>query len=869
MSLGGKMKYSKELFVDIDSLVKPHIKVYAHSSDEKEKETLAEHTKLCQNYFYKLIEEKKLEPILLQLEEIYFSEVSEDISKIYRKLFMNSIVFHDMGKCNPIFQELKMHHKQKELIGNPGVGSKHALLSSALYIDYFLDDLIKLKGQDRSFLIYFLMLNSYIISRHHVGFNDFLNYVTSFISGAGRNILEAIEIDEIAAYTKNFTLNNKKMEGVNRVISSVMKSMSKVKSTYIYAYTKCLYSLIVASDYFATTEYYSNVTINDFGNLDRIRDFVKVYEETEINQSIRKYEKTKYGHLQGKDIDNINMLRSELFLDVEKKLECNMDGQIYYLEAPTGSGKSNLAMNISFKLLNKNPQLNKIYYVYPYNTLIDQNIHILEKTFENNEKLLQDIAVINSTYPIKNPKFANGGLEKEGLGGSKQEEDSMEYYKKALLDRQFLNYPMILTTHVSLFNMLFGSNKESAFGFYQLANSVIVLDEIQSYKNTIWTEIITFLSTFSKLLNCKIIIMSATLPNLSLLMNDKFETVHLLAKRDKYFLHPLFQKRVSINYDLLDKKADLNELHKHIQIISINEKKKILVEFINKTTATLFYNNLKIDTELLCPVELITGDDNIADRSRILNKVRGENKEGIILISTQVIEAGVDIDMDIGYKDYSLLDSDEQFMGRIHRSRSVGQGTVYFFASDKVEKIYRNDFRSNKELTLLAPSMRKILEEKDFRSYYLKTFDLLKTMKNESFGESNLDDFFKEGVACLDYKKVSERMRLIDDDKSRISIFLGRKIMINGEEVDGRFCWETYKSLLNNHKMDYSEKKIKLYNIKASMNYFTYQIRKDSNLIYSDLVGDLYYIENGEQYFDDGKLNRDRLKNAGCLFLDI
>ena len=65
-----------------------------------------------------------------------------------------------------------------------------------------------------------------------------------------------------------------------------------------------------------------------------------------------------------------------------------------------------------------------------------------------------------------------------------------------LLNRQFLNYPMILTTHV-LYLILIWRKSENIFGFHQLANSVIIFDEIQSYKNSIWREIIEFLKSLS------------------------------------------------------------------------------------------------------------------------------------------------------------------------------------------------------------------------------------------------------------------------------------------------------------------------------------------------------------------------------------
>ena len=75
---------------------------------------------------------------------------------------------------------------------------------------------------------------------------------------------------------------------------------------------------------------------------------------------------------------------------------------------------------------------------------------------------------------------------------AKRKTDELQYYQEALLNRQFLNYPMILTTHVSLFDTMFWKKKESTFGFHQLANSVLVLDEIQSYRNSIGQRLFCF-----------------------------------------------------------------------------------------------------------------------------------------------------------------------------------------------------------------------------------------------------------------------------------------------------------------------------------------------------------------------------------------
>ena len=280
-------------------------------------------------------------------------------------------------------------------------------------------------------------------------------------------------------------------------------------------------------------------------------EFCRQYYGTEIYHGIRKYEQEKY--LKEKDLrkeENMNIMRTELFLDAEQELKKHMDQNVFFVEAPTGSGKSNLAVNLSFQLMKQNSGIGKIFYVYPFNTLIEQNLESMEKIF-GGSKVMEDIAVVNSMKPIP-------------MDRAKRKNDELQYYQEALLNRQFLNYPMILTTHVSLFDTMFGRRKESTFGFHQLANSVLVLDEIQSYRNSIWTEIILFLKEFASFLNMKIIIMSATLPNLDVLSPELENAVPLIRNREKFYSHPVFKNRVRADYSLMKKEFTMENLLDHV-----------------------------------------------------------------------------------------------------------------------------------------------------------------------------------------------------------------------------------------------------------------------------------------------------------------
>ncbi len=355
----------------------------------------------------------------------------------------------------------------------------------------------------------------------------------------------------------------------------------------------------------------------------------------------------------------------------------------------------------------------------------------------------------------------------------------------------------------------------------------------------------------SKILNIKIIIMSATLPDLSFLLDNSnnLSIINLISNREKYFLNNLFKERVIVNYDLLDKNID--DLFFSIKENSKN--KKILVEFIKKQSAYEFYYRLKEEN---LEVELLTGDDNIVERQRILEKIK--DLDEVILVSTQVIEAGVDIDMDIGYKDISKLDSEEQFMGRINRSCKKS-GLVYFFDLDKGNLIYKNDLRINKDFTLKNPDMREVLINKDFGNYYKLIMEKLKNDFNNRLSEFNLDEFFSNSVSKLNFENIEKRMKLIDKDNYQMSVYLSREIKLpGGETLNGTEIWEEYKSLLRDNNLSYSEKEVKLSNVKSKINYFIYQAKK-SDITYNDRIGEIYFIEEGENYFKDNKVDKEKL----------
>lgn len=648
----------------IETIIKDIERYHAHIVENKEKEIirrelLTEHIECTEKYFEILAKEKQLRKMLERFIEEMFEELSEEGTQFFWEMIKGIPLFHDLGKINPDFQKRAMQNSEiTESNMFSHLGRKHSLLSAIMYIDYYKEELrrrVKAKA-DKEKLRPFIIYHSYVIAQHHSDLKDFQGFITLLKEKAGKDAIDIFLEGKCEAYQKEFRLTNQSLLNLLKTVDNT--DWSKEQNIVLYAYVKLLYSFLVASDYYATTEFMSQMEIRQFGNLDEIEKWMDIYESTDVMKSVRNYQKEQYP----KPIEKIgkkdmNDLRTEILTDAEKVLMENKNSSIFYLEAPTGSGKSNTAMDLSFQLVKNCGNLHKIYYIYPFNTLVEQNMENLRKVFGGSKEILEQITVINSLTPIK--------MSQRQKKAEEETEDTL-YYQRALLDRQFLNYPMIISTHVSLFDVMFGNTKESAFGFHQLMNSVIVLDEIQSYKNGIWGEMIYFLKQFASLLNMKIIIMSATLPNLDILSGSTYKAVELMKNRDKYYSHVCFKNRVKISYELLMSPNIQEDLVRHV-LKKATDGKKVLVEFIKKESASNFFECLKEKDNLPCDVEYMSGEDSIIERSRILHRIK-ESTRGIILVATQVVEAGVDIDMDIGYKNISKLDSEEQFMGRINRS---------------------------------------------------------------------------------------------------------------------------------------------------------------------------------------------------------
>lgn len=210
--------------------------------------------------------------------------------------------------------------------------------------------------------------------------------------------------------------------------------------------------------------------------------------------------------------------------------------------------------------------------------------------------------------------------------------------------------------------------------------------------------------------------------------------------------------------------------------------------------------------------------------------------------------------MEIGFKDISILDSEEQFLGRINRS-CEHKGYAYFFNLSSPRIVYRNDHRIN--MNLLSLEYQKDLETKDFDKFYNECFNKIEEKKSQ-LNENNIENMIDE-LRFLRFDCIYERMKLILEKNYQIYL---PYIIKNGEDViDGRKVWEEYIALIHNKEVKYAEKKIKLSQLYEKMNLFMYNLRKEPKIGINQL-GNIYYIDNGQEYIIDGKFDRVKFENV-------
>ena len=341
------------------------------------------------------------------------------------------------------------------------------------------------------------------------------------------------------------------------------------------------------------------------------------------------------------------------------------------------------------------------------------------------------------------------------------------------------------------------------------------------------------------------------------MLHDKLSGsfISLISHREEFFKNPNFAGRVSFDFKLIDRlqKPENNEKEDYLvnladflfekseqYCLNANGKVKTLIEFITKKTASLFFEIINKDTRSQdYIIYLLSGDILEFRRKQIIKSIKNVDNLKVIVVSTQVIEAGVDIDMDLGFKDSSLIDSDEQLAGRINRNASKDNCIVYIFDCDNAKTIYGKDTRYKVQQTdqEIYDDYRKILIEKQFHSLYEKVFaEKRKRMQTNLHASGQYYQYFIN----FDFWKIHKEFVLIENNDSQqlfipilipIIYFENKQLLQqmdilseDKEFVDGEKVFKTYMSIIKAEYDDFVLKQIDLKQIGAVMSQFSISI---------------------------------------------
>lgn len=741
-----KIQYDKSFF---EALIKDSATYYAHLPKDGKKqspELLSEHSSLTFAYLCKIIQNQSLDACIFKLIEASIPPCISNRQHVHveiQKLFETAIAFHDLGKLNCDFQHRIMKNNRCTDLRTcrHQFGSQHSVLSMYLYLAMSLYAILKDKDQETQMLLYGTAVYfSYNIIQHHS------SMLLEAQNGVIWNDDRLFELSPYLILLNGYDFTDDFIQLFHEVLkntSFVSDGVFDQMNTYftkdtdpfaLYALMRLHYSLLTSSDYLATAHYMNNWedTMSDFGTITE-----NLRQEIVQNASTYKYNLGIYESLQKRDVPNpselteksnanLNLLRKSIAIEVIDRVRQNMDKNLFYIESPTGGGKTNVSILAAAELL-KDKSLKKIFYVFPFTTLITQTYETLKSTLglDNDE-----ITELHS----KSIRFSDRKSKGTHIYGEHDGDKDDEYI--SYIDGLFVNYPVTLLSHVRFFSYLTTNKKEFNYVFSRLANSIVVLDEIQSYNPTIWDTIAFFIKEYASYFNMKFIVMSATLPKIGEIVGDAGFT-YLIDDKNNYFLNPNFCERVSIDYSLLSlpipkSQSEHEEYLSRLHDVILEESKKYsdsntfspgsvytIIEFIYKRSASEFYALFSNDV-FFDEIFLLSGTILEPRRKEIISKLKAEEyrTKKILLISTQVVEAGVDIDMDLGFKDKSIIDSEEQLAGRINRNVNKKGCRLFIFNCDSAGNIYGNDERYKMMKTVSSDDYKYILEKKDFDFLY-------------------------------------------------------------------------------------------------------------------------------------------------------
>jgi CRISPR-associated endonuclease/helicase Cas3 len=429
---------------------------------------------------------------------------------------------------------------------------------------------------------------------------------------------------------------------------------------------RMVFSCLVDADFVDTDDFYRRIEGR------RSRE-----EETGPRPTLHALRERLDAHLAGFPAEGgINPLRAQILREVRTK--ANMDPGLFSLTVPTGGGKTlaSLAFALDHAIAHG---LCRVIYVIPFTSIVEQTVQVFRTAL--GEFGRDDVVLEHHSAFFDDPKAAPQSIEKRRL--------AMENW----------DAPIVVTTAVQFFESLFADRPSRCRKLHNIAGSVVVLDEAQTLPQEVLRPCVALLDELARNYRVSPVLCTATQPALRLDQGfkDGLENVRELADEPPVLYERLRRVRVR-HAGTLDDEALTDHLRRRGQVLCIVNNRRHARHLFEAIADQPGARHL---TTLM----------HARHRSAVLAEVRKELKAGkpCRLISTSLIEAGVDVSFPAVLRAEAGLDSIAQAAGRCNRNKEwdIDASEVLVFEPANQE------WRPPKELKLFAEVFRAI--ERDHR----------------------------------------------------------------------------------------------------------------------------------------------------------
>jgi CRISPR-associated endonuclease/helicase Cas3 len=747
---------------------------------------------------------KPLEVHLLNVAKFSKERVLEkhiETKELYSQIAFLIGVSHDFAKSTTYFQKYLFDHESTEF-------ARHGLLS-AVFGYYAVNEYINNNHSDEFW--FFAPITWIVTLRHHgnikniMGMDGEAKKLKYDLKPLKKQLLDIKEnnLEELSLMYSQWGIDVEKfLLEFDKIISKIKKDLKKLsrgEGPENYFLILFFYSILLDADKLDASE-------------TEIPDRVAISDDL-----VDKFKKLKFGN----NTSGINEIREESYLEVINSLnQLDLGNEkILSINLPTGCGKTLTGLSFSLKLRKKIEKemgfSPKIIYSLPFLSIIDQNANIFS-----------EILSLNGPKSEKNVK-SNLFLKHHHLSDvsyitsdEQNNELEMDVGKSKLLIEGWYS-EVVVTTFIQLFYSLITNKNRAARKFHNIVNSIIILDEIQSVPSEYWESINLILKYLSQQLNCWIILMTATEP---LIFKSEDEIKPLVSQREKYFNE---FNRIDYEFNLeIEEFDDFKEIVWN-EIISKPEKDVMVVlNTINSSQELYGYLRDKLEGNISLDEIGIANVDNTQlinlstliipeHRLKRINKIKKSGGKRNIIITTQIVEAGVDISVDIIFRDIAPLDSIVQTAGRCNRNNDCEKGVTKIFVLKDRSGRNLSSYVYNSTLISATHDVidgKTTVEEKDFNLSSVPMYYNFVLERGSQEKSRNL----VECIEKLEFSEFRKEFKLIGGDYEKIDVF------IEADETAQKL-WEKYKQLSEienrfQRKEEFLKIKPKFYNYVISVN---------------------------------------------------